>query len=433
MMKLSAVPPLAAALPVAGELIAGGKYALSRRIGEGGMGVVYEATHVRLRQRVAIKVLRPDVSGTSEVLARFEREAWITAQLCSIHSARIIDVDRLPNGLPYIVLEYLEGRDLEAELCSVGPLPIPEAIDVVMQVAEAMKEAHALGIVHRDLKPANLFVCRAGGRRVMKIVDFGISRLEHGSERITHESSYVGTPLYAAPEQLRDSSGADARSDVWSLGVVLFELLTGRTPFCGSAAEVIARVMVDPVPSPCELRPELPRDLARVVLRALERDPDRRFQSMGELSEALAPFGLTESTDAAIACAHRSRGRLGEILVADGLLSSDDLARALGEQRRTGRLLGRVLVDLGLVAQGDLLAALAKQQGIGVEPGESGGELADAWFDEAVPVEPEYEEPEAPPSHATASSRWLTPARSAGVALAAVWIGSMFLAVAAAR
>ena len=431
-MSLSAAR---AALPVAGEFIEGGKYALSRRIGEGGMGVVYEAMHVRLRQRVAIKVLRPDLSGTGEVLARFEREAWITAQLRSIHSARIIDVDRLPSGLPYIVLEYLEGIDLEAELLSVGPLPIPDAIDVVMQVAGAMKEAHSLGIVHRDLKPSNLFVCRAGERRVMKILDFGISRVEHGAERITCDSSYVGTPLYAAPEQLRDSAGADARSDVWSLGVVLFEMLTGRTPFTGSGAQVIARVMVDPVPWPCQLRADIPPELARVVLRALERDPEKRFQTMGDFSEALAPFGFIESAEAAIAGVQRSRGRLGEILVADGLLSSADLERALGEQRRTGVLLGRVLVDLGLVAQPDLLAALAKQQGIGVEPSEPvAGALTEEWLAEPAPVAQERMKREAPTSHGKTATPWrMTGARGAWIALAALlWIGSL-LAVAAAR
>ena len=390
---------------------------------------------MRLRQRVAIKVLRPDHSGTAEVLARFEREAWITAQLRSIHSARVIDVDRLPSGLPYIVLEYLEGTDLEAELLSVGPLPIPEAIDVVMQVAGAMKEAHSLGIVHRDLKPSNLFVCRVGERRVMKILDFGISRVEHGAERITCDSSYIGTPLYAAPEQLRDSAGADARSDVWSLGVVLFEMLTGRTPFTGAGAQVIARVMVDPVPWPCQLRADIPPELARVVLRALERDPEQRFQTMGDFSEALAPFGFIESAAAAIAGGQRSRGRLGEILVADGLLSSADLERALGEQRRTGVLLGRVLVDLGLVAQADLLAALAKQQGIGVEPSEPvAGALADEWFAEPPPIAQERMKREAPTSHGKAAAGWqMTRARGAWIALAAVlWIGSL-LAVAAAR
>jgi serine/threonine protein kinase len=354
------------ALPVPGDVIAG-KYAILRCIGEGGMGVVYEAMHQRLHQRLAIKVLRPDASDQGELLARFEREARITAQLRSIHSARIIDVDRLPSGLPYIVLEYLEGRDLEAELTETGPLPIAEAVDIAIQVAAAMSEAHGLGIIHRDLKPANLFVCRAVDRRVVKILDFGISRVEASESRITLSSSYVGTPLYAAPEQLRDSASADARSDVWSLGVVLFEMLTGRTPFLGSGAQVIARVMVDPVPWPGDLRPDLPPDLARIILRALQRDPAARFQNMNELSHALAPFGPAETVADALAGVQRGRGRLGEILVLDGLLTAQDLERALVEQRSTGKLLGRVLLDLGLVARADLVAALAKQQGIGAE------------------------------------------------------------------
>jgi serine/threonine protein kinase len=410
------------ALPVAGDVLAD-KYSLLRCIGEGGAGVVYEAMHLRLHQRLAIKVLRPDASKREEVLARFEREARITAQLRSIHSARVIDVDHLPNGLPYIVLEYLEGRDLEVELLSLGPLPIAEAADVVIQVADAMKEAHTLGIVHRDLKPSNLFVCRAGGRRIMKILDFGISRIQMGESRITLDSSYVGTPYYAAPEQLRDSSIADARSDVWSLGVVLFELLTGRTPFLGSGLEVIARVMVDPVPWPCDLRPDIPRELARIVLRALQRDPVQRFQSMNELACALAPFGPAESTANTVADLRRGRGRLGEILVADGLLTQSDLDSALAEHGRTGQMLGRVLLDRGLVAQADLLAALAKQQGMGegvVQPVPIGRELAARL---------------APTVHVGATpTLWRALAgKRAWLALVAVlWIGSL-LAVAALR
>jgi hypothetical protein len=216
---------------------------------------------------------------------------------------------------------------------------------------------------------------------------------------------------------------------------VLFELLTGRTPFTGSGAEVIARVMVDPVPWPCKVREEIPPELARVVVRALERNREQRFQTMGELSDALAPFGFAESREMATSGVQRSRGRLGEILVADRLLSSDDLERALGEQRRTGRLLGRVLMDLGLVAQSDLLAALAKQQGIGVEPSafpESG--VPEAWFCERTPVEQARVEREAPTSYGKRPSRWrLSGHKGAWIALAAVlWIGSL-LAVAALR
>lgn len=356
-------------LPRAGDIVAS-KYELVRVIGEGGMGVVYEATHVRLRQRLAIKVLRPDVPDFGEVVARFEREARAAARLQSIHTARVIDVDTLPGGLPYIVLEFLEGRDLDAELAATGPMPVEEAADIVMQVAEAMGEAHALGIIHRDLKPSNLFVCRVGeqDRRIVKVLDFGISKSESEDKHLTPSHAYFGTPYYAAPEQLRAATAADARSDVWSLGAILFELLTGRTPFVGTPTAVITKVVSDPVPWVTELRPELPRELARIVMRALQRDPQRRFQSMQEMAQALAPFGPKQTLAQAVADAPRGKGKLGEILIADGLLSPADLTRALDEQRRSGKLLGRVLLDLRLVSQVDLLTALAKQQGVIVTP-----------------------------------------------------------------
>lgn len=354
------------ALPRPGDAIAG-KYSVVRMIGEGGMAVVYEAMHLRLRQRLAIKVLRPDMPDFEEVLARFEREARATAQLRSIHTARIVDVDTLPSGLPYIVMEYLEGLDLDAMLQKSGVLPVERAVDFVLQVADAMAEAHSLGIVHRDLKPANLFVCRAGDRQLVKVLDFGISRADDdddGRSRLTQAGQYFGTPCYASPEQLRSAGEADARSDVWSLGIILFELITGRPPFVGNSTSVIARVMTDPIPWPGDLRPDLPPDVARVIMRALKRDPAERFQSMRELADALSPFGPAQKA----AEGQKPRGRLGEILVADGLLTPEDLQRALDEQRRSGKLLGRVLLELGLVAQTDMLAALAKQQGIAVSP-----------------------------------------------------------------
>jgi serine/threonine protein kinase len=376
-------PQSGARLPQTGDVIAG-KYALGNVIGEGGMGVVYEATHTRLHQRLAIKVLRPDVPDFKVVLERFEREARATAQLRTIHAARVIDVDTLPDGLPYMVMEFLEGADLDAELRKTGPMAVEEAIDIVLQVAEAMAEAHALGIVHRDLKPSNMFVCRVGGRRVVKVLDFGISKIQgDGESRITGSKAYFGTPCYAAPEQLLSAAAADARSDVWSLGVVLFELLTGRTPFVGSATEVIARTMAEPIPWPLELRPDLPEALARVIMRALRREPDQRFQSMRELAETVAPFGPAQSTATVVADVQRGRGRLGEILVSEGLITAADLERALAEQRRSGKLLGRVLLDMALVAHADLLTALAKQQGIG-----AGTQVVDAAVDAVVAAVP---------------------------------------------
>jgi eukaryotic-like serine/threonine-protein kinase len=350
-------------LPRVGDTI-GRKYSLVGRLGEGAMGVVFEAMHLRLRQRLAVKVLRPDFNAYDEVFTRFEREARITAQLRSIHTARVIDVDTLENGLPYIVMEFLEGRDLAAEIDDLGALPVNEAVDVTLQIAAAMQEAHDNGIVHRDLKPANLFVCRSGGRRVMKVLDFGISRAEGENSKITQSHNTVGTPCYASPEQLADATQADPRSDVWSLGIILYEMLSGRTPFQGSVTSVIARVMSQDPPWLGALRPELPKDIVRIVMTALNRQPEGRFQSMRDFSAALAPFGLERSTTDALTEAQRGRTRVGEILVADGLLEPDGLKQALAEQRRTGHLLGKTLLDLGLVSRADLLAALAKQQGI---------------------------------------------------------------------
>jgi tRNA A-37 threonylcarbamoyl transferase component Bud32 len=349
-------------LPAPGDTIAS-KYEVVRVLGSGAMGVVYEALHTRLRQRLAIKVLRPDIRNSSDVLTRFEREAHASAQLRSVHAARVIDVDSLPNGLPYIVMEYLEGRDLDAEIGATGPMPIQLAVDITMQVADAMTEAHGLGIVHRDLKPANLFVCHVGERPVIKVLDFGISRLDNGDPRITSNDEFFGTPSYASPEQLL-GNGGDARSDVWSLGVILFELLTGRTPFLGKSVQVIAKVLTDPIPWPLDLRPEVPKELARVVLQALQRAPAERFQTMQEMADALAPFGPARRAAAVLAEAQGSRGRLGEILVTEGLVTQADLDRALDVQRTEGKLLGRVLLEMGLVGHADMLTALAKQQGL---------------------------------------------------------------------
>jgi serine/threonine protein kinase len=349
-------------LPAPGDNI-GGKYDITRILGSGAMGVVYEAIHTRLHQRLAIKVLRPDVKEFHAVVERFEREAHATARLRSVHAARVIDVDALPNGLPYIVMEYLEGRGLDAELGAVGPMPVETAVDIVSQVAQAMIEAHSLGIIHRDLKPANVFVCRVGGRAVAKVLDFGISKVEDES-RLTGAGEWFGTPSYSSPEQMQAVVEADARCDVWSLGVILFELLTGRVPFEGTTVQVITQVLMNPVPWPVTLRPDLPPGLARAVMKALERDREKRFQSMREMADALAPFGPTQSATSVLGELQRSRGRLGEILVNDGLITRADLDRALAAQRTEGGLLGKVLLDLGLVTHADLLTAVAKQQGL---------------------------------------------------------------------
>jgi tRNA A-37 threonylcarbamoyl transferase component Bud32 len=279
------------ALPVTGEVI-GGKYALIRVIGEGGMGVVYEATHVKLRQRVALKLLLPDLLTRPDVLARFEREARAAISLSGAHVARVLDVDVLPDGLPYMVMEYLEGRDLAAELAERGALPVHEAVDWVLQACTAMVEAHGVGTVHRDLKPGNLFLTVQGSGRVLKIIDFGISKIaEESSVSVTATFSALGTAPYMSPEQVRSAKNADARSDIWSLGVILHELLAGRPPFAGENVPTVVAAIIADEPQPLRsIRPEVPAKIEQAVLKALRKDREHRFQDMAAFAAAIAPY-----------------------------------------------------------------------------------------------------------------------------------------------
>jgi serine/threonine-protein kinase len=279
------------ALPATGALI-DGKYRVDRVLGEGGMGIVFQATHVRLGQRVAIKMLHPTMLAKPEIVERFEREARAAAQLRSPNAVRVVDVDVTPEHLPYMVMEFLDGHDLSVELESRGRFSVPDAVDCVLQACWAMNEAHALGIVHRDLKPSNLFLAREGANTVVKVLDFGISKMA-ATELDVHVTSTLatmGTPLYMSPEQIRSTKNVDARADVWSLGVILFELLAGRPPFTGSAMAVSAAIVADPPTSLRELQPGVPESLERVVLKALAKTPDARWPDVQSLAAALAPF-----------------------------------------------------------------------------------------------------------------------------------------------
>jgi serine/threonine protein kinase len=287
--------PAPVSLPQPGETL-GGKYAIVRVVGEGGMGTVYEATHTRLRHRVAIKVLMPNLLHMADVVARFEREGRTAAQLRGRHVAHVLDVDVTDGGLPYMVMEYLEGRDLDSELQERGRLPVPEAVDYVLQACDAMAEAHAAGIVHRDLKPANLFLCPETSGRVVKVLDFGISKITSDDDaRLTGTHATVGTPLYMSPEQVRSPKSVDSRTDIWSLGVILFELLTGRTPFLGSTTGAAASIVIDPVPSMRDLGVELPEALEAAILRSLEKDPGRRFADVRSFASSIASFAAAIS------------------------------------------------------------------------------------------------------------------------------------------
>jgi serine/threonine protein kinase len=291
-----------------------GKYRLSRVIGQGGMGVVVVATHAQLEERVAIKLLLPEALQNAETVARFQREARAAVRIKSEHVARVIDVGNvdfdprvgaeiqaalgvpLAPGAPFMVMEYLEGQDLSGVLRAAGPLSVMDAVVYLAQAIEAIAEAHSLGIVHRDLKPSNLFLTRRpDGTPLVKVLDFGISKANGPNMTdagMTTTSAVLGSPMYMAPEQMIASREVDGRTDVWSLGVVLYQLLTGRGPFNGTTmTELCARILQEPHAPIRASRPDVPFELETVVARCLEKDRVRRFASVADLAEAIAPFG----------------------------------------------------------------------------------------------------------------------------------------------
>ena len=276
-----------------GDVIAG-KYRVERVLGEGGMGVVAAATHLQLDQLVAVKFVLPSMLESKMVVERFLREAKAAVRLKSVHAARILDVDTLPTGVPYMVMEYLEGADLSQVLKESGPLPVHVAADYIIQACEALAEAHALGIVHRDLKPQNLFLTRGvGGTPLVKVLDFGISKMSDDyTSGLTNPQMMMGSPQYMAPEQMKSSRSVDGRADIWALGVVLFRLITNALPFgSGPMPELCYRVVNE---SPASLTTvgmhTAPMEMASIVAKCLEKDPAKRFATAGELALALQPF-----------------------------------------------------------------------------------------------------------------------------------------------
>ena len=284
-----------------GQIIAG-KYRVERVLGRGGMGVVLLAMHDALDQRVAIKIMHPEAAAEQEWVARFQREARMAAKIKSEHVVRVFDVGRLDNGAPYMVMEYLEGKDLQDILNEKKRLSIEETARYILQVSEALAEAHALGIVHRDLKPANLFVAkRSDGSPCAKILDFGISKVGSsltGEVTMTSTSAIVGSPLYMSPEQMKASKNVDRRADIWSLGIILQELSTGLPSFVANTTAELCALVLTALPTPVrETLPGAPAPFEALVRKCLQRDPKDRFQSVGELAHALAEF-VPNSTDA---------------------------------------------------------------------------------------------------------------------------------------
>lgn len=282
--------------PVAVGDVLAHKYRVEQILGVGGMGVVVAARHVELSQLFAMKFLLPKLARNREAAERFRREARAAVKITGENVARVVDIGTMAGGIPFMVMEYLEGRDLATELEQGGPLDIPTAVDYVLQACLAIAEAHTHGLVHRDLKPANLFLTeRADHSKLIKVLDFGISKSMTESEEIdfslTRATALVGSPLYMSPEQLENASDVDQRADVWSLGVILFELLTGCMPFNGeSMPQLVCSVLNDRCPPIRQLRPAAPEALEQALIRCMTQDRELRFANVAEFAEALAPF-----------------------------------------------------------------------------------------------------------------------------------------------
>ncbi len=310
-MRAAPASPGSPGLPAVGDLVLGGKYRIDESLGAGGMGVVMAAEHITLGQKVAFKFLAPRASS-DDVTARFVREARAAARLDSEHVVRVSDVGVLESGAAYMLMERLEGEDLGAYLRRVGPLPFDEAVLYVLQACDAVAAAHAAGVIHRDLKPSNLFLARwPDGHQAVKVLDFGISKASGLTrydldQSLTRPGAVLGSPLYMSPEQVRDTKSVDARTDIWSLGMVLYELLVGSPMYnIDTLPALCAAIVADPPVPLRSKRFDAPPELEAAVLCCTQKDPAQRFASVAEFAQAIASFGPPEGALLATRAARR--------------------------------------------------------------------------------------------------------------------------------
>ena len=328
------------------------KYKVDSVLGEGGRGVVLAAVDTQLDRPVAIKVLSTENSKNTQAVERFLQEARAAARLQNEHGVTIYDVGKLPNGSPYIVMELLRGADLSQVLEWEGRLQVPDAVAFLLEACDAIAEAHRHGIVHRDLKPANLFLARLpDGTSRIKVVDFGISKMTTSGESsmsLTQTSLVLGSPVYMSPEQLRSPKDVDARTDIWALGAILYELLLGRPPFLADGITALtAKVLLESLPPP-DPKVKLPKGLDHALRKALTKDRELRYGSVPEFVQALAPFAPDRSRELV--------ERMVRLQHAATLTQAGSLADAVADPRRptlTGsKLYARTPASWGRSASG---------------------------------------------------------------------------------
>jgi serine/threonine-protein kinase len=344
-------------VPKTGEVFAG-KYRVQRVLGRGALAEVVLATHVRLEQSVALKILLPEWAGHAEVEERFLREARAATRIRSEHVARVFDVVTDEGTAPHLVLEYLDGQDLDDVLASRGPLPVRTAVEYLLQASEALAEAHMHGIVHRDLKPSNLYLThRADGSECVKVLDFGISHVEGPRElRLTDPKALMGSPYYMAPEQIHSPRSVDARADVWALGAILYELVSGVPPFTAPSLPELYRLVVEEEPPPlAQVHPSVPLELEAAIRGALTKDAGRRFHDVGAFARAIAPFGG--------AAGQESAERIVRVLAR----GSSHPARSRASREADNTPDGRVLAG-GVAVEGDVLSRVSAPRLRGTVP-----------------------------------------------------------------